>query len=155
MPLDGDVTDYSTKANVVRVKTVVSENDFNNILFPKKKAVYTYAGFLQAIAKFPKFCDEDNLSNYTQDEACKRELATLFAHFAQESGHHSDTDKDALGNKIDKWRQGLYHIHEHGCPEDDGTYDDACDDYRPASTEWSYTAYPMNSTVDYYGRGPF
>ena len=111
----------------------MSKNAFNNTLFPKKKDVYTYAGFLQAVAKFPKFCSEHSLADFTQDEACKRELVTLFAHFVLESGHNLNTDKEANGNEIPKWRQGLYHIHEQGCPEEDGTYNDNCDDYRSAS----------------------
>jgi chitodextrinase len=90
-PLDGDITDYEDKANVKRVKTVLTKSEFEDTLFPKRNAIYTYDGFLQAMAKFPKFCGEDNLSDYTADEACKKELATLFAHFAQESGIHDDT----------------------------------------------------------------
>jgi chitodextrinase len=82
-PLEGGVpSDYKTKTNVKRVKRVMSEDSFDDDLFPEKKSIYTYDGFLKAVSMYPKFCDEDDLDNYTADEACKRELATLFAHFA-------------------------------------------------------------------------
>ena len=81
-PLEGDVSSYAKKANVKRVKKVMTKSDFKTTLFPKRNSVYTYEGFLKAVAKYPKFCGENDLDNYTDDEACKRELATLFAHFA-------------------------------------------------------------------------
>ena len=56
-----------------------------------------YETFLMAASLFPKFCDEynedpyNNLSNQT--DACKKELATLFAHVAFESGPRFDIGK--------------------------------------------------------------
>jgi hypothetical protein len=35
-----------------------------------KNDLYTYEGFLRAIAKFPAFCGEKNLDDYTLDESC-------------------------------------------------------------------------------------
>jgi chitodextrinase len=90
LPKDGDVSDYDngTYANVERVKSVLPESKWDEI-FPNALDIYEYDGFLRAIAKFPKFCGETNLKigskTYTDDEACERELAVLFAHFKQET----------------------------------------------------------------------
>jgi len=82
MPLDGDLSSsYTTKANVVRIKGIISETYFDDTLFPKHTSSYTYDGFLEAAAKFEKFCGTDHGWD-SDDVACKRELATLFAHFA-------------------------------------------------------------------------
>ena len=69
-------------------------------LYPDRKVqfnnneIYTelnYEHFLKAVAQFPAFCgeydstsEEMNLDN--EEQACKRELATLFAHITHESG---------------------------------------------------------------------
>jgi len=53
-----------------------------------KNDLYTYEGLSKAIGKFPAFCGETNLDDYDLDKTCKRELAILFAHFAQETGYH-------------------------------------------------------------------
>ena len=53
-----------------------------DILFPIRKPLYEYEGFLRAVAKFPAFCGEGNLDDrYDEDDTCARELAALFAHF--------------------------------------------------------------------------
>ena len=54
-------------------------------------ANYTYDQFLRSVAQFPAFCgefqtDEGIPNTNTQERACKRELATLFAHIVFESG---------------------------------------------------------------------
>lgn len=49
-------------------------------LFPIADDIYTYDAFLQAAARFPKFCYEGD------DVLCKHELATFFAHTTQEVG---------------------------------------------------------------------
>ena len=150
-PLDGDMSStYLKKANLKRVKGIISENDFNKTLFPKRKSIYTYDGFLEAVAKYEKFCGENHLDNTTDDEACKIELSTLFAHFAQESGYHGGTIK-VKGKNVEEWQQGLYHIHEDGCPKEN----DAHCNYRSGSDSWATTAYPMPDGMQYYGRGPF
>jgi chitodextrinase len=69
--------------NVQRVAALLPESKYNEV-FPMKNDLYTYQGFLRALAKFPKFCGESNLVNYNfdSDKTCKRELSFLFAHFA-------------------------------------------------------------------------
>ena len=62
---------------------------------------YTYDNFLKAVAKFPSVCSlKTDLSN------CRTLLATMFAHFAQETGQHN------LASGTPEWRQGLYHLEE-------------------------------------------
>jgi hypothetical protein len=108
---------------------------------------YTYEGLMRAIAKYPKLCNENNITGNTKDETCKRELATIFAHFNQETGNHDSN------NAIEEWRQGLAAITEGNCDANPST----CDQYT-ALTGLSATAYPAdpdNTGVEYYGRGPF
>lgn len=49
--------------------------------FPLADPVYSWEGFLKAVAQFPHFCNENNLDGWTIDDVCKRELATIFAHW--------------------------------------------------------------------------
>jgi len=78
--LDGDVLNYRDFDNVKRVLRLFPEEDYDFVV-PERNDLYEYEGLLRAIGKFPAFCGESNLSGYTLDETCKRELATLFAHF--------------------------------------------------------------------------
>ena len=73
----------------------MSQEQFDE-LFPNRVNInlLTYLNFLKAVAKFKDFCDYADELNEAQnnkdiDEACKRELATLFAHMTYETG-----DKD-------------------------------------------------------------
>ena len=50
-PIDGDVSDYKSKANVKRVMAAVSEDAWKE-LFPIANELYTYDGFLQAVGKY-------------------------------------------------------------------------------------------------------
>ena len=53
---------------------------------------------------------------------CRRALATMFAHFAQETGGH---DPHA---GVEQWRQGLVYLREAGCTEEGPGcgYDSSC-----------------------------
>ncbi len=73
-------------ANVKRVEGLLSESQFN-FLFPLRAPEYTYRGFLQAVAKFPAFCG-DYSDGRNAEAICRKSLATMFAHFAQETGGH-------------------------------------------------------------------
>jgi hypothetical protein len=60
---------------------------------------YTYEGFLKAISKYPKFCDEmgDHMpdfegAEYDLEGACKREMSFMFSHINQETGGHCNPD---------------------------------------------------------------
>jgi len=86
---------------------------------------YTLDGFLQAVGKFPSFCGE-NYRESSALETCKREVATLFAHFVQESSFNSRWEETANGLHL--WRQGLHYINELGCgPGTAGAGSAACD----------------------------
>lgn len=79
-------------------------------MFPERNALYDYNSFLQAVAKFPMFCGESP-TGADAKKTCGREIATLFAHFTQETGL-VDTNKSTP-----LWKQGLYHIGEMNCVE--------------------------------------
>lgn len=91
-----------------------------------------YKDFLRAVAKFPKFCGEyangnDWPSKYGSpwEQACRKELATLFAHFDQETS-------------------GLKVLTEG---------DETSGDYI-SETAANKKAYPAAAGKQYYGRGP-
>jgi chitodextrinase len=82
------------------------------------------------------FCGESNMdySSNKADKTCKHELATLFAHFAQETGGH-----DPNHATLEEWEQGLVHINEWKCTAWDSTVKGtATCDYSDADN----TAYP-------------
>ena len=59
---------------------------------------------MQAIGKFPAICGYQGTETKS-DDVCRRTLATMFAHFAQETGEHNKSDKE-----VEEWRQGLAHL---------------------------------------------
>merc|ERR1712110_81294 len=85
MALEGNVPDYETYDNVKRVMRLFPKTSYDHVV-PEANQLYTYDGLMRAIGKFPAFCGESNLVNYSLDDTCKRELAILFAHFNQETG---------------------------------------------------------------------
>jgi len=78
--LEGSVPDYESFDNVQRVMRLFPESSYDYVV-PERNALYSYDGLMRAIGKFPAFCGESNLLNYSLDDTCKRELAMLFAHF--------------------------------------------------------------------------
>ena len=119
---EGHHLDYDKFSNVQRVMRVFTEEDFE-YLFPLRLPLYTYEGFLQAVGKYPAFCGEvgSELPGWSKDEACKRELAVMFAHFNQETGDHNPNreicDEDNKCQLLEEWRQALVHITEWKCTE--------------------------------------
>ena len=53
----------------------------------------------QAIGKFPAVCGYLGKEDKS-DAICRKTLATMFAHFAQETGNHNPSDKE-----YEEWRQ--------------------------------------------------
>ena len=89
LSLDLDVHEhYLDMTNVKRVRSLFSEAQWD-AAFPERNPVYNYDDFLKAVAKFPAFCNETALEGWSLDDSCKRELATLFAHWGQETGKRS------------------------------------------------------------------
>ncbi|KJY74798.1 chitinase [Vibrio nigripulchritudo] len=129
--------------NVQRVESIVDEAMWD-FLFPIRNEKYTYVNFLKGIAKFPAFC-RTYTDGRNSDEICKRSLATMFAHFVQETGAHAPGWDGAKGNP--EWRQGLYFLRERYKSEDvyNGTYN--------ACTGWQGERWPCAPQKSYFGRG--
>ena len=85
-----EIVDIFDHANVQLINTVLPEGDWRAI-FPKAEP-HDYTVFLRAVAQYPAFCNEFDQDTYqpaygwTLDHFCKRELSTLFAHIAYETG---------------------------------------------------------------------
>jgi len=104
----------SNPSNVKVVESLLSQEIFTN-LFPKADAAYTYTNFLKAVAKFPTLCTSVNV--------CKKILATMFAHFEQETA-------------------GLFYLKEINKSN-----------YCATWSTWVKAAYPCAPGKQYYGRG--
>jgi chitodextrinase len=119
--------------NVKRVEAILSAQSFD-YLFLLRAPEYTYLGFLQAVAKFPAFCGA-----YTDgrdaEALCRKSLATMFAHFGQETGAHDPH------SPIEAWRQGLYWVRELGWTESmPGGYNAEC-----APSLWQGQTWPCGT----------
>ena len=133
--------------NVKRVEAILSENQWNNT-FPMRNSAYTYRKFLQAIAKFSGIC-----ATYTDgrdsDAICRRSLATMFAHFTQETGGHD-------GNSaIPQWQQALVYVREAGCSESGSgcSYNAECTPSMWQGQTWPCGKDAAGQYLKYYGRG--
>ncbi|BAJ00828.1 glycoside hydrolase family 19 protein [Shewanella violacea] len=132
--------------NVRRLESVLSEAQFE-FLFPVRAPEYTYLGLLQSAAKFPALCGEyadgrDSLG------ICRKSLATMFAHFAQETGAHDKWMTEP------QWRQGLYWVREVGWDETKrGGYNMECNPDTWQGQEWPCGTFSDGSYKSYFGRG--
>ena len=132
--------------NVRRVESIISQEDFN-YLFPKRTAEYTYEKFLKASAKFPAFCGhyEDGRDS---EAICAKSLATMFAHFAQETGGHTSHWDVA------EWRQGLVHVREMAWDETmRGGYNGECNPTIWQGQTWPCGTFDNGDYKSYFGRG--
>lgn len=138
----------SNPENVKRVERLISAQSWDKVLFPKRAPEYTYRNFLQAVGKFPALC-----GTYTDgrdsDAICRKTLATMFAHFAQETGGHTSHWD------VPEWRQGLVYVREMGLNEQSrGSYNGEC-----GMTElwqqkkWPCGKFPDGAYKSYFGRG--
>ena len=133
-------------SNVQLVNELLTQEDWN-FLFPLDDN-NAYETFLTAIAQFPAFCSEfrddgqwPNLQ--TQEKACKRELATLFAHIIFNTGK-----KDNMNSPYE--RTGFQYRREQDCVNE--PIPDRCK-YHDSKTLIS-EYFPANENRDYFGRGP-
>ncbi len=132
--------------NVKRVESIIDATQWA-YLFPMRSEEYTYENFLKAVGKFPAFCGayEDGRDS---DEICRRSLATMFAHFTQETGGHTD------GLDVPQWRQGLVYVREMGWDETmRNGYNAEC-----SLDTWQGKRFPCGKFEDgsfksYFGRG--
>jgi len=132
--------------NVKRVEGIVKASDWE-YLFPLRAQAYTYSNFLKAIGKFPALCKTYG-DGRDSDAICRKELATMFAHFAQETGGHESWRPEG------EWRQALVHVREMGWSEDQkGGYNGECN-----PDVWQGQTWPCGKDKDgdflsYFGRG--
>lgn len=132
--------------NVRRLESVLSEAQFE-FLFPVRALEYTYQGLLQAAAKFPALCGT-YADSRNAEAICRKSLATMFAHFAQETGAHDKWMTEP------QWRQGLYWVREVGWDETKrGGYNMEC-----SPDTWQGQVWPCGTFADgryksYFGRG--
>jgi chitodextrinase len=132
--------------NVQRIESIVSEHDFN-YMFAKRAPEYDYVKFLKATGKFPAFC-----GTYTDgrdsDDICRRALATMFAHFTQETGGHTSWWE------VPEWRQGLVHVREMGWDENmRGGYNGECNPDVWQGQTWPCGTFENGEFKSYFGRG--
>jgi len=133
-------------ANVKRVERLLSSAKWD-YYFSLREASYEYRRFLQAVAKFPAVCG-DYTDGRNADNICRHSLATMFAHFAQETGEHN------ASLPLPQWRQGLKYLRELGCTEDGPGcgYNTECAD--PVfNTVWTCGKNADGSYKKYFGRG--
>jgi len=100
--------------NVKIVEKILPASKFQQ-LFPKANKAYTYSNFLKAVGKFPSVC--------TEVAICKKTLATIFAHFQQETAGLIYLEEIAKSNYCATW------------------------------SSWVKKAYPCYPGKQYYGRG--
>lgn len=133
--------------NVKRVERLLPAAQWD-YLFPLRDPAYTYTGLLQSVAKFAGVC-----SSYADgrdaDAICRKTLATMFAHFAQETGAHD------RNHPIPEWRQALYFLRESGCSETGYgcPYNNEC-----LPSTWQGRTWPCGKDAQgrfkqYFGRG--
>ncbi len=133
-------------ANVKRVEAILKESDWE-YLFPLRAKDYSYSNFLKAVGKFPALCDTYN-DGRDSEAICRKELATMFAHFAQETGGHESWRPEA------EWRQALVYVREMGWSEGQkGGYNGECN-----PDVWQGQTWPCGKDKDgdflsYFGRG--
>lgn len=136
----------SNPANVKRVEGILKESDWE-YLFPLRAKDYSYSNFLKAVGKFPALCDTYK-DGRDSDAICRKALATMFAHFAQETGGHESWRPEA------EWRQALVYVREMGWSEGQkGGYNGECN-----TDVWQGQTWPCGKDKDgdflsYFGRG--
>ena len=133
-------------SNVKRVESIISEADWQ-FLCPHRAPEYTYRKFLQAVGKFPAFCG-DYEDGRDADQIARKALATMFAHFTQETGGHTHHWANP------EWRQGLVHVREMGWSEGmRGGYNGECNPAVWQGQTWPCGTFDDGDFKSYFGRG--
>jgi chitodextrinase len=136
----------SNPENVKRVESIISAADWD-FLFPKRSPEYTYSNFLKAVAKFPAFCGSYD-DGREAEAICRKSLATMFAHFAQETGGHT------AWWDVPEWRQALVHVREMGWSEQMlGGYNGECNPDVWQGQTWPCGTFANGEYKSYFGRG--
>lgn len=137
----------SNPANVKRVEELVTAAKWDTF-FPHRDPAYTYENFLKAVGKFPVLCAESD-NGQDADAICKKTLATMFAHFVQETGEHADQ------SDVEQWQQGLHWVREMGL--DETSYDKytgaTCNPNTWQGKAWPCAKDSQGNALSYFGRG--
>lgn len=133
--------------NVKRVERILPEAKWNE-LFPLRNPSYTYTGLLQAIAKFSGVC-MTYADGRDSEAICRKTLATMFAHFTQETGAHDPN------SPVPQWKQALYFVRESGCSEDTYgcPYNNECNPSTWQGQSWPCGKDAKGQYKQYFGRG--
>ncbi len=136
----------SNPDNVLRVESIVTNSDWE-FMFSRRSSEYTYLNFLKAVGKFPAFCG-DNQDNRDANAICRKSLATMFAHFTQETGGHTSHWNEP------EWRQGLHWVREMGWTEEmRGGYNGECNPDIWQGQTWPCGTFANGDFKSYFGRG--
>ncbi|MET4695147.1 chitinase [Endozoicomonas lisbonensis] len=135
----------SNPDNVKRVEAIITPEKWE-FIFPQRDKKYTYLNFLKGIGKYPALC-QTYTDGKNSNAICTRALATMFAHFTQETGAHTP------GGEVPQWRQGLFYLREVGWTEEAANGYGICD-----PTSWQGKAFPCGKFPNgqyksYFGRG--
>ncbi|ELY6245494.1 chitinase [Cronobacter universalis] len=132
--------------NVKRVENILTAQDWE-FLFPLRAPEYTYTNFLKAVGKFPAVCGSYS-DGRDADAICRKSLATMFAHFAQETGGHESWREQP------EWRQALVYLREMGWTEGQkGGYNGECNPDTWQGQTWPCGKDKDGDYVSYFGRG--
>ena len=133
--------------NVKRVETILSETQWD-YTFTERHQDYSYTRFLRAVAKFSAFCGTYS-DGRDSDAICRKSLATMFAHFTQETGGHNPN------SSTEEWRQGLVYLRELGCTEEGPGcgYNAECSPSTWQGQTWICGTNADGSYKKYFGRG--
>ena len=132
-------------ANVRRVEAIVDAAKFD-YLFPLRAPEYSYNNFLKGVAKFPAVCG-DYATPDESEAICRKTLATMFAHVAQETGAHEAWRPEP------EYRQGLVYVREMGMTEQSDSYNGGCGDVNWATEAWPCGKWADGRFKSYFGRG--
>ncbi len=133
-------------ANVKRLESIIGEKDWD-FLFPMRAPEYTYTNFLKAVGKFPALC-RTYTDGRDSDAICRKSLATMFAHFTQETGGHDATIA------IPQWRQALVYVREVGWVEGQKNgYNGECNPETWQGVKWPCGTDKDGDFLSYFGRG--
>lgn len=134
-------------SNVKRVESIIDENLWQ-YTFIERHDDYSYTRFLRAVAKFSAFCGDYD-DGRDANAICRKSLATMFAHFTQETGGHNPHSSN------EEWRQGLVYLREVGCTEEGPgcEYNAECSPSTWQGQTWVCGKNPDGSFKKYFGRG--
>lgn len=139
-------------ANANRVQRLLPEDKFRDLFSlanygngpDPEHGPFHYLNFLRAVTLWPSFCDDAGPSGdeARKDDMCKTELATMFAHWVQETG--ANWPDHPSGRP--KWQQALYNSKEL-C-----SLTNSCEPYVNVDAT-NGVKWPPVPGVKYFGRG--